>query len=64
MIFCCKDCEKRHLGCHSDCPDYLADKARHDELKAKIDRERALDSGMCGARLRAIHAANRRRYGK
>lgn len=18
----CKDCEKRHLGCHSDCKDY------------------------------------------
>lgn len=31
--FHCKDCNKRHLGCHSECEVYLKDKKVHDELK-------------------------------
>lgn len=28
IIKCCKDCipPKRHLGCHSNCPEYLKEK--------------------------------------
>lgn len=22
MRHCCKDCQKRHIGCHSSCEDY------------------------------------------
>lgn len=37
---CCRICpeSKRHLGCHSDCPDYIKDKQALDnqkELKRK-----------------------------
>lgn len=23
-ITCCKDCQKRHIGCHGSCPEYIA----------------------------------------
>lgn len=23
-IECCKDCRKRHEGCHGSCPEYIA----------------------------------------
>ena len=23
-IECCKDCRKRHIGCHGSCPEYIA----------------------------------------
>lgn len=31
MIRCCKDCEKRAVGCHADCPAYNGEKAKMDE---------------------------------
>lgn len=31
----CKDCEERHLGCHSDCPDYA-------EFRAEVERKNEL----------------------
>ena len=36
-IKCCKDCvpPKRHPGCHSQCPDYLREKAEYEEWKKK-----------------------------
>lgn len=33
----CKDCEKRHVGCHSSCEDY---KMYHDE-NVKLQEQRA-----------------------
>ncbi|WP_407399617.1 hypothetical protein [Treponema sp.] len=41
-IRCCQYCEapKRHVGCHVDCPEYLAEKQRMEELKQKIKIER------------------------
>ena len=37
---CCKDCvpPKRHLHCHSTCPEYLGAKAKHD-AEAKLIRD-------------------------
>lgn len=32
MIKCCKDCKKRHLGCHSTCEDYIREKSEHDNV--------------------------------
>lgn len=43
----CKNCEKRHIGCHSDCEDYAEQRRVIDEMKKKISdqkiKERALD---------------------
>lgn len=33
----CLKCDKRCVGCHSKCRDYLSWKAERDNLKAKID---------------------------
>lgn len=50
MIWCCKDCvaPKRYPGCHDHCPEYLAQKEKHDKeriAQAKLNdierRERA-----------------------
>jgi hypothetical protein len=30
----CRHCDKRYVGCHSECPDYLKDRATLDKLKA------------------------------
>ena len=35
----CFNCQKRHVGCHAECPDYAATYA-----KAKADREKRLAS--------------------
>lgn len=32
-ITCCKDCEKRHKNCHSDCKTYLSEKADLERFK-------------------------------
>lgn len=37
-IHCCKDCvaPKRHPGCHATCKEYIEEKAKYEEQKAKI----------------------------
>lgn len=38
---CCRVCPKtkRHVGCHSDCKDYLKDKEKFETLKIAIRRQ-------------------------
>lgn len=43
MITCCKDCEKRYVGCHSKCDTYIAEKKADAERKAKEETARKLD---------------------
>lgn len=44
MIFSsCKGCTDRTVGCHADCPRYLADKAKRDEQAELIKREQGKD---------------------
>ena len=40
MVFPCKDCKDRHLGCHDECEKYQIIKAESDELRRKIKQER------------------------
>ena len=60
-IFSCKGCEKRHPGCHAKCPDYLAEKAEHDRLKAVADKQRDIDLGIQYQRSRGVSKAIRGR---
>lgn len=39
MKQCCHNCNKRAIGCHSECEDYKAYKTALEEQKAKISRE-------------------------
>jgi hypothetical protein len=65
-IYSCKGCEKRTPGCHSKCPDYLAEKAEHDRLKAEADKKRDISIGIRDQRTRGVNKAikSRRAGGK
>ena len=36
----CKDCTRRHVGCHSECAEYIEAKTAWEKEKAVIDKER------------------------
>ena len=42
-IRCCAGCEDRHVGCHSDCEKYLAEKAEIQKAHDENNRQKALD---------------------
>ena len=50
MYECCRDCvaPKRHIGCHSNCKEYLDDKAKAAEIQKKKDAERNTNSYIIG----------------
>ncbi len=62
-IYSCKGCvaPKRHPGCHGSCPEYLAEKAEHDRLKAIHDRERDITAAICSNRLYQVEKSLRDR---
>jgi hypothetical protein len=65
--FSCKGCvpPQRYPGCHSKCPKYLEEKAKHDALKAEYDRKRAIDSGIMSQISDGVHKTiKHRRKGK
>ena len=35
----CKDCERRHLGCHSECPEYIEFSRERNEMLNKRHQE-------------------------
>lgn len=37
----CKNCEKRAVGCHSSCEDYISFKERNDALRDHTNFEKA-----------------------
>lgn len=43
MIKCCIDCQKRQVGCHAECEEYLAEKKRHDEEKEVESKARLME---------------------
>lgn len=49
-IKCCKNCPRKQMGCHSDCADYIIEKAFYEAEKAerreKMLVQRRLDDQM------------------
>ena len=39
-IRCCKDCTRRHVGCHGTCEDYIQEKSDYDKCKDEEYRKR------------------------
>lgn len=37
---CCKDCEKRKVGCHSTCEEYKAFRSKRDAENAEIFKKK------------------------
>lgn len=40
----CKDCENRHVGCHSTCEAYIEAKRQHNITKEQEDKRRRLEN--------------------
>ena len=66
MIYSCKECvaPKRYPGCHSVCPEYLAQKAEHDRLKAIYDKERDIACAITCSRGDRVYKAMKNRMRK
>lgn len=43
-IECCRDCQKRHAGCHSTCEDYKREKAELEELRSAMQAQKDSDT--------------------
>lgn len=61
IITVCKDCTapKRHPGCHDRCPEYLAEKAEYERLKAKADAIRKIDFSLYSQQCKSVRRAMR-----
>lgn len=42
----CKDCQKRHAGCHSECKEYAEYKAEHEKRKAEVEQKKRDESAL------------------
>ena len=52
----CKDCEKRYLGCHSECADYI----NYNNKQQKVRDERAARSEECQMIVKQINESRQR----
>lgn len=43
-IDCCRDCTKRHTGCHASCEDYKREKSELDELRSAMQAQKDSDT--------------------
>ena len=39
----CKDCEKRFLGCHGSCPEYIEFKQKREHMQQVRRQEKSID---------------------
>lgn len=60
---CCLNCcpPKRHPGCHGSCPEYMGQKAMHDEQKAASDRKKFIKQRLQSQMYDGVHKAYKRR---
>lgn len=63
MKFPCKDCEKRYIGCHSKCGEYMAAAEKHRKAQEADRGERmaigALYENYLARRSEALHVRAR-----
>ena len=62
--FSCHGCQKRYPGCHGSSEAYKQEKARYDEQKAIVDKQRATKSGLLAQRGDGVAIANKKRRGQ
>lgn len=55
--FSCRFCvaPKRYPGCHSKCPEYLAERAKYDELKAENDKKKVVEGELISQRMASAY---------
>lgn len=61
-IKCCRDCEppKRHTACWDHCPEYQAEKAEYERLKAQDYQRRNVKNCIYDQRAQRVVKAERR----
>ena len=69
MSFSCRNCTppKRFPGCHSQCPEYLAEKEQYEKDKAIRDKQKYISDGLTDYEIKRTYKAvkiNRRMKGK
>ena len=65
-ITCCNGCvaPKRHPGCHGSCPEYRVEKTEYEVQKAKMDKQKAIKSGLDSMAIAAVNRARKIREGR
>ena len=55
LFDCCKNCKppKRRPSCHGTCPEYLADRAKYDELVEAERKQKSNDSYVISRTMKA-----------
>lgn len=57
----CKGCEKRYIGCHSECEDYIQETKELKERNEKIKAERLKYCTALGQEYKRIARARKRK---
>ena len=60
----CKDCEKRHVGCHATCDEYKQFKKEREEILNRMHEESSFDSFMHDVSTLKRHTDRHRRRDK
>ena len=62
-ITCCRHCEppKRNGECHSTCPEYKEQKAKHDAQREQINKAKFTDHNLYGQTGDRVARANKRK---
>ncbi len=60
-IKCCFQCAERHVGCHSECPDYIAERKALDEKNEQRFKNRCIGEIVYQQHADSVRKANRRK---
>lgn len=60
----CADCQKRHVGCHSDCEDYKAWKSRQMSVAENKRKAKAEQSMLDSYTVKSASKYKRRKMGQ
>ena len=65
-ITCCNGCvpPKRNPYCHGICPEYIAQKEKHDQEKAEQDRKRDAKADLLNQKYKKVFDAYKKRRNK
>lgn len=53
-------CEKRYIGCHAECPEYIAEKALAEEEKAKRRKIKQVEDDFNSFRISGVRKAKKK----
>ena len=59
-VTCCLGCGNRKVGCHGSCETYIKQKEANDELKATMQKEKALNFAVAETHYRNRYTMNYR----